>query len=203
MGLLDTEQPSAISQMLSLLATNRAAGQPGQQPPLPVAPMMLPSGGPRVGTTPSAGMTPSFNLPSPRPMPRMGLLSDGSAVPPGYENHQNLLGHMHDFVSNAVGGGENLLGRIHDIVQNQLVGDAPQGYDSLLSPDEIQRAKPGILSSLAGGTYTHNLDHLVAMHQLATAVGENQRVMQARHDMADMFPAQPNETPGETEGRIG
>ena len=99
-------------------------------------------------------------------------------------------------------------GMIHRIVGllsslGNQVGNpsAPQGYEGLLTPDEIQQAKPGRLASIfealgtysPGGTapaaqYRANLDHLVGMRQLAMQIGEHQRQLQAERAMADLFP---------------
>lgn len=128
MSLLD--QPSAIGHMLSLLASQPPAGQPGQPPPMPAAPMPLPD----------VPMQPQ----------------------------------------------QNLLGKIHDAIQNRMAGGVPAEYQQsgLLSSQEVQRAKPGIMQVLGhGDAYRKNLDRILEMKQMAAGLQEHQRVMESRSNM--------------------
>lgn len=108
---------------------------------------------------------PSQIPPVHRPIPSYGPLFDpvsAAAIPPMPQK-------------------QNLLGRVHDALQNLLTGDAPGGYDSLLSQDEIRAAKPGLFSSLfhsddtsARQMYQQNLQGTVDRKVQAMGIAQKQ-----------------------------
>lgn len=175
------QQPSAVGQLLSLLVQHPAAGQPGQPPPPPVAPMSLPNGGPQVSVTPDVHGGPSFNLPQPRGLLDLARMTPGAGAE--IPDHQNLLGKIHDFISDRVGINE------------------PAGYRGLLSPEEIQSAKPGILENGAGESWARRLDHILAVKHQATADAEQKRIVQSRQHMTGLFAPAPNETADDRNSR--
>lgn len=91
--------------------------------------------------------------------------------------------------------------------------DVPAGYadSGLLTPGELKSAQPGLkgllgaittLRPMPGDQYKQNLNQIIQMHQLAAGVGEHQRVMAARANMANLFTPQPNETEDQTRQRL-
>lgn len=172
-SLLDPNGPTATGTLLSLLTQQPPVGQPGQPMPFPAAP--LPNSGPQVSVTPDVHGPPTFNLPRPRSLLDLAAQTPGAGA--DIPDHQNFLGKVHDFISDRLGINE------------------PAGYRGLLSPEEIQSAKPGILESGAGESWARRLDHILAVKHEATADAEQKRIMQARHNMAGLF----NPAPGETD----
>lgn len=155
-------QPSAVSQLLGLLAQQPAAGQPGQPPPMPAAPM------------PNVNMTPA----------PVGQINAGMSTP---EQPQSLLGHVHDFMVNHMGG--------------NVPAEYQQG--GLLSDADIQSAKPGLMQILShSDSYRKNLDRILEMRGLALKVAEQRRVMGVRGRMEKMFEPKANETHAERLDRI-
>lgn len=77
---------------------------------------------------------------------------------------------------------------------------APPGYEGLLSPEDIQKARPGILASLIGAPggpsareqYENNLNHVVQLHGLATQIAENRRILANRQRIASQYQLPPN-----------
>lgn len=84
----------------------------------------------------------------------------------------------------AVPQSQGVRGRIHDALQNYLVGSTPQGYEGLLTPDEIKSAKPSLLESLFTTpntpTYQQRLDAMVQRKLLAQQVQQG-NVAQVRN----------------------
>lgn len=90
---------------------------------------------------------------------------------------------------------QNLLGKVHDAIAGLLGGSAPAGWESVLSPQEIQSAKPGIMQSLGhSGAYETNLERLLALKQQATAMQEHSRLRDVRTKMLSQFAESPNES---------
>lgn len=91
---------------------------------------------------------------------------------------------------------QNLLGTIHDFIQNKMAGGVPAEYQQtgLLSQEEMQGAKPGIMQMLShGGAYRQNLDRLLEMKGLAEKMGESRRIKGVRENMEKMFEPKPDE----------
>ncbi len=102
----------------------------------------------------------------------------------------------------------NMMSRIHDWLVDHTPGmDAPGGYEGLLSADEIQRARPSLLSAFIGGPnaaspethYRENLNRLVEMKQFAAQLDEmkkakaaQQAMLANRQHIADRFPELPD-----------
>lgn len=100
---------------------------------------------------------------------------------------------------------QSLLGHIHDFVAERLGANVPAEYQhsGLLSPGEVQSAKPGFMQILAhSDSYRKNLDNILKMKQYATQVAELNRVHGVRQDMAKMFAGGPNEDHTATMGRL-
>jgi hypothetical protein len=103
---------------------------------------------------------------------------------------------------------QNVLGKLHDFIASKVTPKAPQGYEGLLSQEEIQGAKPGILSSIfgspkgAGAHYSANLNRVLEMKGMASNVAEQKRIKESRAKMAEMFPLNPNATHEETMNRL-
>lgn len=170
--------PSAISGLLSALT---APPPPPNAGPAPAGglPMSQPNvsgaqGGPML--TPSA--MPQMAGPQASPMPQQQVAPQPS---------------MFDRIKERLGEMAGNIGAPRD----------PTEYSGLLSADEIQRAKPGLLSRLAsitpgaptpGQQYQSTLDHMVAMKQMTAGISEQRRILQARHEMGNLFPVAPNAT---------
>lgn len=109
--------------------------------------------------------------------------------------------------------GQNILGSIHDKIGGLLDSirpSAPSGFEGLLSPDEIKSARPSLLQSLIGGPdapsasdrYRSNLENIVKMKGLASSTMEHRRVMDARRNMATLFPMSPDDTIDQTRTKL-
>jgi len=97
----------------------------------------------------------------------------------------------------------SMIQRITDRLSGIGKMDAPQGYDGLLSPDEIQKAQPGFMARLAsitpgvatpGEQYQGNLNNIVKMKALASAAAEHKRIMDFRRSVATE-PSIPEDAP--------
>lgn len=125
----------------------------------------------------------SANLPRMAPPPNMG------------QPDQNILGSIHD----KIGG-----------LLDSVRPSAPAGFEGLLSPDEIKSARPSFLQSLIGGPdapssadrYRSNLENIVKMKGLASQTMEHRRVMDARRNMATLFPMSPDDTIDQTRTKL-
>lgn len=101
-----------------------------------------------------------------------------------------------------------LLDRIVGSLKGLAVPEAPSGYEGLLSQQEIEQARPGVLSSLfgsphgSGAHYEANLNRIVQMHQIAQQVQETNRQNQARTEMRSLFPAAKDETHEQRQNRL-
>ena len=179
-----TGQPSAIQQLLASLT---------QPPPQPGAAM--PPGGPAASNQMSpggpSGGGPNIqvgNMTAP-PVPNAPPLDPGSVMSP-------------DAVKSEAGIG------IGNKIRNLLTGDAPNGFGGLLTPEEQQRDKPGLLQSIMGTImggpfaaqmlYERNLGKNVDMNQLAGQIQatnaarmENARILSGRQKMGQLFPQTP------------
>lgn len=87
---------------------------------------------------------------------------------------------------------------------------APAGYQGLLSPEEIQQARPGILQSLIGSPdapssedrYRSNLDHVLQLHGVATQIAEQRRILDNRRAIEAKYPLPPNPTMDEIRNNL-
>lgn len=140
----------------------------------------MPSGGPNIQVG---------NMTAP-PVPNAPPLNPGAVMSP-------------DAVKSEAGIG------IGNKIRNFLTGNAPAGYGNLLTPQEMQQDKPGIVESLLGGgifapllgraMYERNLGRNVDMNQLAGQIQatnaarmENARILASRQKMGQLFPQDPN-----------
>lgn len=102
-----------------------------------------------------------------------------------------------------------MLDRIHDWLVDHTGGQTPAGVDELvssglLSADEVKKAKPGLLSLIAGtaantpgggpAAYLGNLENIVKMHGLASQYAEQKRLDGVRANMAQQFALPANAT---------
>lgn len=171
--------PSAVSAMLQgLLAqhTAQAGGDPSQQS----AP---PQGGPGPQAPPMAGPPPQGPPPP-------------DAAPP---QQKSLFDRIKGNISGLLDSGKP---------------DAPPGYEGLLTPEEIKGAQPGRMASLLSlplgalhgaamtQAYQANLDHIIQMHQLATATAEHKRIMDFRHEIASEPELPPDATIEQTKAHL-
>lgn len=100
---------------------------------------------------------------------------------------------------------QNMLGMLHDFVQNKMAGGVPAEYSSsgILSPQELESAKPGIMQVLSrGGAYRANLDRVLEMKGVAEKMGEMRRIKGVRQTMEKMFEPKGEETHAETMARL-
>ncbi|MDE2022308.1 MAG: hypothetical protein KGI71_05365 [Patescibacteria group bacterium] len=177
MPIAQVGSQSAISQLLASLTQPQPSAIPGA-PAMPQPGQMSP------------GQIPVGNMSAPPPQaPPLNV-----PMPPD----NSITGRIRALLSGAQSGAQNL-----------LTGSAPQGYQSLLSPQEMQQDRPGILESILGGgifaplvgrmMYQNNLAQNVNMNQLAEQIqsqrlsmAQNARVLQARNQMASLFPLSQN-----------
>lgn len=149
---------------------------------------------------PSVAQTPG----GPAPAPPVPFAQAGITPAPGPQPTEapSMVQRIHDRMS-------GLLSTISDHTRPAT----PAGYAGLLSPEEIEGARPSFLSSMAGdaaqhaggaaGAYEEKLNNIVKMKELAAGISEHHRVMQARELMPQLFPEKPNETMDETRQRLG
>lgn len=100
---------------------------------------------------------------------------------------------------------QNLLGKVHDFIQNHLAGSAPAEYaqTGLLSPQDLQAAKPGIFDVIAHqDAYRKNLDRVLQAKQIAQQVAEQKRLQDVRANMQSMFKQGDNEDHPATMARL-
>ncbi len=184
--------PSAISALLASL-TQQAPPQPGMTPGAPPTP----PGGP--GGPGGAPQIQVGDMTAP-PVPQAPALDPSALMSPGAVKSEAGIG-------------------IGNKIRNFLAGQAPAGYDNLLTPEQQQRDKPGILESLLGwgifapllgrAMYERNLGQDVNMGQLAeqiqanrTTMQNNARILQARQRMAQLFPVAPNASLGDLRNNL-
>ncbi len=182
---------SAIQQLLASLTQGQ--GAPGAPPggSVPAQPATNSAGAP--------GMIPVGTMTAP-PVPPAPALDPGAVMSP-------------EAVRSEAGIG------LGNTIRNLLTGDAPQGYDSLLTPEQEQRAKPGLLQSIFGTViggpfasqmlYERNLGQAVDLGQLASKIqanrrqmAENARILAARQRMAQLFPQDPNAAPAQQKSQL-
>ena len=179
--------PSAVSALLASLTQQKPSVIPNAPPG-----MMPPNGGPvpqGPGMPPSAGQGP-------------GQIQVGNMTAPAVPNAPALNIPQPSTVTGQQGS------TWQDKIRNFLTGQAPAAYGNLLSPDEIQQAKPGIIESLLGGgifapllghaMYQRNLGQEVNMNQLTSQIqanraqmAENARILASRQKMGQLFPQTP------------
>jgi hypothetical protein len=201
MGLLDGA--SASSELLKgLLAQHINIASP----PLVQPPMSGPGGGPGGPSGDLSGNLLSLLMGKSGGMPQLpGVQAIGPAGPLNGPTAQPMpdVGHPPQ---------PSMMERVKRNISGLLEQNAPQGYEGLLSPDEIAGAKPSFMSRLAsitpgapspGEQYQANLNNIVKMHGLATQVAERKQIMDARQQMATLFPPKPNETLDEMRQRFG
>ncbi len=98
---------------------------------------------------------------------------------------------------------QNIFGRIHDLLQNKLGGSAPAGWEGILSPQEIQQAKPGLMQILGhSGAYETNLERIAALKAAADQMKQQNELRTTRSAMGSLFPAGENETREQTAQRL-
>lgn len=109
--------------------------------------------------------------------------------------------------------GQNILGSIHDKIGGLLDSirpSAPGGFEGLLSPEEIQSARPGFLQSLIGtpdapssaDRYRGNLENMLKMKALASGMAEQKRTQASRAQIAARFPGVDTEARDDTITRL-
>lgn len=106
----------------------------------------------------------------------------------------------------------HMLDRAAGWLRRQLGGDEiPRGFEGLLSPDDVQAAKPSLLHLLGdtifgGPTPEHEMaqkmTEIAQRRAIATSMHEQQRILQARRDIGAQFaPTDPNETSDQAANR--
>lgn len=151
---------------------------------------------PRIKATPSAGGLLGVQSPDVARMPQM-------ALPPLPHAEPSLL----DRLKGRLGG---LLGGISDSIRPQ----APGGYEGLLSPEEIQRARPSLLQSLIGAPdspgaserYQQNLNGVAERKMATLQLAQQQQAMQRKQALIDrlhkQFPDFPTMTPEQQKAAV-
>ncbi len=99
---------------------------------------------------------------------------------------------------------QSRLGRLHDSLAGHFTGPTPSGYDGILTPEEIQAAKPSLLHSMFSldtnengkQQWQTNLDKMVAHKQQLAGIVQQQQMLKGRQ--AD-FAANPPPGPDATE----
>ena len=106
---------------------------------------------------------------------------------------------MVDRVMSRMGGLLHDAGRgISDVMTGGTPAAAQAGIKSgLLTQDEVDAARPGLLHSLLVGPiksendYNTNVNNVLGMHQMAVGVSENQRAIQSRQNMQNVLGPMP------------
>lgn len=82
-------------------------------------------------------------------------------------------------------------------------GQAPQQDPPLLSPEEMKRARPGLMDRLASMSprapsprdmYASNIDRILKMKEMTAGLAKQRKLEASRQAIAQAFPAAPNET---------
>jgi hypothetical protein len=124
------------------------------------------------GVPPVAPMTPA----SPQPVMPMLPPPQAAAIPPMAPAHPK----------------QSLLGRVHDALLSSILGPTPGGYEGLLSQDEVQSQRPGLLRAMfdsqAPEEYQQSLDREVMRKQLSSQTQRAQQILQARQAVTQQFP---------------
>jgi hypothetical protein len=88
---------------------------------------------------------------------------------------------------------QSILSKVHDALTG---GNTPAGYDALLTPQEMQQARPSLLQAIFRGNrpgptqqYQQNLDHIIQMHQIAMGVNTAQRYQKVNQYIAQKYPS--------------
>lgn len=188
------ETPSAITALLQTLV-----GPAGMTPS--AGPGAMGGAGPTAAALPGGPPVMQTGAPSPAPSGPPPISIGGQSMPgpmaaplpaPTAPEQPHMLHRIAGLLS-SLGSGIRDFGAPADA----------KGYDGLLSPDDIQAAKPGFLARLSsiapdapspGQQYHANLDNIVKMRQLASATAEHARVLQSRREMATRFQLPPNPT---------
>ena len=95
-------------------------------------------------------------------------------------------------------------GRIGDSIVRHIAGDTPQGYEGILTPEEIQGARPSLLQSLfpaadephAASRWVRNLNALVERKALSAQAQRQQQLVTDRARIARMIGPAPSDTAG-------
>ncbi len=148
-------------------------------------PAVIPQGGP-LGGMPAPQAAPSPPMPQPQ-QPHM------------LQRIAGLLGSLGGGVAGAAGGA-------HDFLVDHTGGQTPLGVDQLvsaglLSPDDVQRAKPGLLSLIAGSAantpgggqaaYQNNINNILKVRGDVHQLVEQKRLDAVRANMAAQFTPKP------------
>lgn len=157
-----------------------------------MAPQQTPSAPPQIAPPPpQAAPLPASNL-SPATVSSIEGLLGGQSKP-----------HMLHRIA-------GLLSDLGHGISDRVVGNAPAGYDALLSPDEIKSARPSFLQSIIGTPdapspqerYRNNLNNIIGVKQVADqlatqqqAAAEHQRLLATRAAIGKQFQVPPNATP--------
>jgi hypothetical protein len=128
----------------------------------------------------SPGMPPVAPMTPASPQPVMPLLPSPQAAPiPAMAQPQ---AHPK----------QSLLGRVHDALLSSILGPTPGGYEGLLSQDEVQSQRPGLLRAMfdsqAPEEYQQSLDREVMRKQLLSQTQRAQQILQARQAVTQQFP---------------
>lgn len=138
---------------------------------------VTPGGGPP-GVASAQGMQPG---PGPNMGPPPGLL--GNMGPP--QPHQSIGDRVHGILSDIIG--------VHK----------PAGSDSLvqgglLSPEEMQAARPSLLGTIFGGggdqKYKQNIADTLGAHATVLGVAQHHQTLKALNDIQSKYPSKPGET---------
>lgn len=118
---------------------------------------------------------------------------------------------FHRVLSNLAGIPRAIGHGISELERPQAPAEAQAAVQAgLLTPEQVQAARPSFLQSLAldhqpGGAdaaYRQNIGGILGIAKLAQEAQQMRGIQQTRADIARLFPAPPNETPEQMDARL-